>query len=111
MRLLLIEDSSCLRDLLTERVHGAGWRLDSVASASEARSAAAAIPYDLILLDLGLPDYDGKVEWVLPCVGATGLDEIDFLFFPTFMRSSLQLPFHRQWPAVQQDLAWQLRHR
>ncbi|GLS18514.1 DNA-binding response regulator [Labrys miyagiensis] len=59
MRLLLIEDSSRLRDLLTERVHGVGWRVDSVGSASEARSSAAAISYDLILLDLGLPDYDG----------------------------------------------------
>src|ERR1700759_2104345 len=59
MRLLLIEDSPRLRELLTERVHGVGWRLDSVGSAAEARSAASAIPYDLILLDLGLPDYDG----------------------------------------------------
>jgi two-component system response regulator TctD len=59
MRLLLIEDSPRLRDLLTERVHGAGWRLDSVGDASQARTACAAVAYDLVLLDLGLPDYDG----------------------------------------------------
>lgn len=58
MRLLLIEDSARLRDLLTERVHGAGWRLDSVGTAAEARAASAAVSYDLVLLDLGLPDCD-----------------------------------------------------
>jgi DNA-binding response OmpR family regulator len=59
MRLLLVEDSARLRELLTERVHDAGWRLDAVATASEAETAVQSIAYDLALLDLGLPDGDG----------------------------------------------------
>jgi len=59
MRLLLVEDSVRLRELLTERVHDAGWRLDAVATAAEAEAATRSIAYDLALLDLGLPDRDG----------------------------------------------------
>ncbi len=61
MRLLLVEDSQRLSDLLSERVHGAGWRLDAVASAAAATEASDAISYDLILIDLGLPDGDGQI--------------------------------------------------
>ena len=59
MRLLLVEDSSRLRELLTEAVHGAGWRVDAVATIGEATEAVAVTPYDLLLVDLGLPDGDG----------------------------------------------------
>ena len=59
MRLLLVEDSVRLRELLTEQVHDAGWRLDAVATAAEAEAATRSIAYDLALLDLGLPDRDG----------------------------------------------------
>jgi DNA-binding response OmpR family regulator len=59
MRLLLVEDSVRLRELLTERVHDAGWRLDAVATVAEAEAATSSVAYDLALLDLGLPDGDG----------------------------------------------------
>ncbi|MFJ6322134.1 MULTISPECIES: response regulator [unclassified Rhizobium] len=59
MRLLLVEDSARLRDLLTESVHHAGWRLDSVAMAAAALLATQTVSYDLALVDLGLPDGDG----------------------------------------------------
>src|SRR5438128_492965 len=59
MRILLVEDSARLQELLTERVHDAGWRLDAVATAAEAEAAAKSVAYDLALLDLGLPDGDG----------------------------------------------------
>ncbi len=59
MRLLLVEDSARLRDLLTEAIHGAGWRVDAVATIGEATEAVAVTPYDLLLVDLGLPDGDG----------------------------------------------------
>jgi DNA-binding response OmpR family regulator len=59
MRLLLIEDNQRLRDLLTESVHGAGWRLDSFGTVGEGCEAAATTTYDLLLIDLGLPDGDG----------------------------------------------------
>lgn len=59
MRLLLIEDSARLRALVTEAVRAAGWRVDSVAGVAEAEAAVATTQYDVLLLDLGLPDGDG----------------------------------------------------
>ncbi len=43
MRLLLVEDSARLRDLLAERVRGAGWRLDAVGTFAEATEATRSI--------------------------------------------------------------------
>jgi DNA-binding response OmpR family regulator len=60
MRLILVEDSSRLRELLTERIRQAGWRVDSFATLRDAAHALDAISYDLALIDLGLPDADGK---------------------------------------------------
>jgi DNA-binding response OmpR family regulator len=59
MRLLLVEDTPRLRDLLVEAVHGAGWRIDAVGTVGEAEDAVSAADYDLLLVDLGLPDGDG----------------------------------------------------
>ncbi|MCS0504989.1 response regulator [Ancylobacter mangrovi] len=59
MRLLLVEDSARLRQLIAETVQGAGWRLDMAGGLDEAEAALAAASYDLVLLDLGLPDGDG----------------------------------------------------
>ena len=59
MRLLLIEDTQRLRDLLTEAVHGAGWQIDAFGTAADGSDAIATTPYDLLLIDLGLPDGDG----------------------------------------------------
>ncbi len=59
MRLLLVEDSARLRHLLSESIHEAGWHLDSFGDAGSGEEAAATIPYDLALVDLGLPDGDG----------------------------------------------------
>lgn len=60
MRLLLVEDSARLRDLLIERIHEAGWRLDTVPTVTQAHEALRTIAYDLVLVDLGLPDGDGQ---------------------------------------------------
>jgi len=59
VRLLLAEDSERLQELLSESLKGAGYRLDIVATAAELCSSAAAVNYDLIIVDLGLPDGDG----------------------------------------------------
>ena len=59
MRILLIEDSPRLRELLTETIHDAGWRLDGFGGARAGADAAAVVEYDLALIDLGLPDGDG----------------------------------------------------
>ena len=59
MRLLLVEDSHRLTELLAERVHEAGWRLDCVQTVRDAEEAIRSGDYDLFLIDLGLPDGDG----------------------------------------------------
>ncbi len=59
MRLLLVEDSARLRELVTEAIRDAGWRIDAVGTAQEGELALAAADYDILLLDLGLPDEDG----------------------------------------------------
>lgn len=59
MRLLLVEDSVRLRELVSDTVRAAGWRLDALGGVDDAEEALATTSYDLILLDLGLPDGDG----------------------------------------------------
>ncbi|MHA4733808.1 response regulator transcription factor [Ensifer adhaerens] len=59
MRLLLVEDSPRLVELVGETMRDAGWRLDAVSSVADAETAIAAREHDLVLLDLGLPDGDG----------------------------------------------------
>jgi DNA-binding response OmpR family regulator len=59
MRLLLVEDTVRLRELLVEAVHSAGWRIDAFGTVDEANEAIATTSYDLFLIDLGLPDGDG----------------------------------------------------
>jgi DNA-binding response OmpR family regulator len=59
MRLLLIEDTLRLRELLIESIHSAGWRIDAFGTRAEAEEAVATTCYDLLLVDLGLPDGDG----------------------------------------------------
>jgi DNA-binding response OmpR family regulator len=59
MRLLLVEDSVRLQELLGDALNRAGYGLDAVGTIAELLNAAASIRYDLIIIDLGLPDGDG----------------------------------------------------
>lgn len=59
MRLLVIEDNVQLREFLTEGLGAAGFFVDSVETAADARDALMAARYAVIILDLGLPDGDG----------------------------------------------------
>src|SRR5262245_22109233 len=58
-RLLLIEDSLRLQELLSESLRGADYPVDVVGTAAEAHAAIAEINYELLIVDLGLPDRDG----------------------------------------------------
>lgn len=60
MRLLLVEDERRLAERLARGLREEGFAVDCAASCAEAREAVAATPYDLILLDLGLPDCSGS---------------------------------------------------
>lgn len=59
MKILLAEDDDYLSEAITTALQHGGYRVDRVTSALEARGALASAPYDLFLLDLGLPDRDG----------------------------------------------------
>ena len=59
MRILLVEDDQMIAHSLSAALRDAAYTIDSVSNARHANAALAAQPYDLILLDLTLPDGDG----------------------------------------------------
>lgn len=59
MRLLLVEDENSLLELVQRSLARAGFAVDAVSTADDARSALATSQYDAVILDLGLPDDDG----------------------------------------------------
>ncbi|SDP54624.1 two-component system, OmpR family, response regulator QseB/two-component system, OmpR family, response regulator TctD [Phyllobacterium sp. YR620] len=59
MRVLLIEDSVRLCQLISEILRDANWQVDAFATGEDARHAMSGAEYDIVLLDLGLPDEDG----------------------------------------------------
>jgi len=63
MRLLLVEDSTRLGPLISEGLSRDGFVVDWRQDVQGASDAVGSALYDLILLDLGLPDGDG-LDWV-----------------------------------------------
>jgi DNA-binding response OmpR family regulator len=61
MRLLLVEDNQRLRELLADSLNRAGYGVDVVGTVAEFFGGVALVPYDLGIVDLGLPDGDGLV--------------------------------------------------
>lgn len=59
MRVLLVEDDEMLGDAVKTHVHRQGHAVDWALSRDEAEASLAAAEYDLILLDLRLPDGSG----------------------------------------------------
>jgi DNA-binding response OmpR family regulator len=59
MRVLVIEDEARLVQVLRSALARAGFVVDAVETAADAREALALTAYDLAILDLGLPDGDG----------------------------------------------------
>jgi DNA-binding response OmpR family regulator len=59
MRIILVEDDSRLSRFLAEGLEAAGFAVDQFAEGGDAEAAVQAVPYDLMILDLGLPDGDG----------------------------------------------------
>lgn len=60
MRLLIVEDNVRLAALMARLVGENGYAADIAASVEEAHAAIALVDYDVILLDLSLPDGDGR---------------------------------------------------
>jgi DNA-binding response OmpR family regulator len=59
MRLLLIEDDPELADGLQHCLAQSGYAVDAARSAQEARRMCGGTRYEMVILDLGLPDADG----------------------------------------------------
>lgn len=59
LRILLVEDNPTNRLVAVTRLELMGQRVDAVASGQEAIDAVRAIPYDLVLMDIMMPEMDG----------------------------------------------------
>jgi DNA-binding response OmpR family regulator len=59
MRLLLVEDELDIQRFLKHSLAEAGYQVDAVGTAAAAVKAAVESRYDLLVIDLGLPDEDG----------------------------------------------------
>lgn len=57
--LLLVDDAQALRSSLSVRLRGEGYLVDTAADAKEGFEKATSLPFDLIILDLMLPDRSG----------------------------------------------------
>ena len=58
-RILVVEDERNVAETLIERLRGAGYEVQHAPTAARAREQAAAQPFHLMLLDVGLPDGNG----------------------------------------------------
>jgi DNA-binding response OmpR family regulator len=59
MRLLVVDDNAKLRQLLVGLFTGARYTVDAVGTATDALDALSVAHYDLVLMELALPDADG----------------------------------------------------
>ena len=70
MRLLIVEDNRRLAELIGTSLKEQAFVVDSVANVGAASAALRLASYDLILLDLALPDADGEI--ILRSLRASG---------------------------------------
>ena len=59
MHILVVEDDLEVRDFLLRVLREAAWAADAVDTGQRALDALAVSEYDLVILDVGLPDFDG----------------------------------------------------
>ena len=60
MRLLIVEDELDLATALATGLRREGYAVDTATNAADARDRLEVGPYDVVCLDLGLPDGDGR---------------------------------------------------
>jgi two-component system, OmpR family, response regulator len=85
MRILLVEDDRMIGAAITQALRDAAYAVDWVTDGQTATDAAEVEPYDLVLLDLGLPKPDGldvlrrfrKRGHLLPVIIVTARDGIE----------------------------------
>ena len=64
--ILIVDDELGIRNILSEILVESGYRVATAANANEARAKVAERQYDLVLLDIWMPDTDGLAllrEW------------------------------------------------
>lgn len=59
MRLLVVEDEQVLREQLSDFLRGLGYSVDASADGEEGLYMATEYPFDLAIIDIGLPILDG----------------------------------------------------
>jgi two-component system, OmpR family, copper resistance phosphate regulon response regulator CusR len=59
VKLLLVEDEIRIASFVMKGLTSSGYRVEHAASGRDGIARLAGAPYDLVLLDLGLPDIDG----------------------------------------------------
>ena len=59
MRVLLIEDNRRLAGFIASGLRSAGFLVDALDNAADGEAALRGVDYDVLILDLGLPDRDG----------------------------------------------------
>jgi len=59
MRILIVEDNELLADSLRQLLSQPGWAVDRFATGEQADLALRVAPYDLAIIDIGLPGMDG----------------------------------------------------
>ena len=85
MNLLLAEDDAILADALTAQLHGVGFNVEHAPNGAVAEYLLLKQPFDLAILDLGLPMVDGltvlrrvrAASRELPVLVLTALDSLD----------------------------------
>lgn len=84
MRLLLIEDEKLLCDSIAKRLRRVGYSVDVCYDGAQALDFLSVEPYDLVLLDLNLPEVDGmtvlrtlrETDWETPVLILSARSEI-----------------------------------
>jgi DNA-binding NtrC family response regulator len=122
--ILVVDDELGIRDLLSEILNDEGHSVDLAENATQARAARAASPYDLVLLDIWMPDTDGVSllkEWAtagaltMPVIMMSGHATIDTAVEATRIGafSFLEKPITLQklLKAVEQGLARNTAHQ
>ena len=59
MRLLVVEDDQQLAEVLAQGLRSEGYAVDHAANAEDAWWFASEVPFDALIVDIGLPDGDG----------------------------------------------------
>ena len=122
--ILVVDDELGIRDLLSEILNDEGHSVDLAENATQARTARAGNAYDLVLLDIWMPDTDGVSllkEWAtagvltMPVIMMSGHATIDTAVEATRIGafSFLEKPITLQklLKAVEQGLARNAAHQ